>query len=1091
MGNCASLSSDKQLKETGISSQSYHTDNNDKLSNVNVICHTGHIGIVELRSGKVDPEKIKKEMAEIAATLNIDEPEITDRSVEEFKIKENNDNGGEFLSLKEESYIDSYNPSTGKVHAKIPDSSKQEIDQAVHAAQKAFLKWSKTSVQIRSKIMYKIADLLEARLNEFAEAEVQDQGKTITFATNVDINRSIYNFRYFAGYILHTQEKAHVLDGVSLSYVQRYPIGVAGLISPESGLPDGVVNIVFGSGSNAGQALVSHPKVPLISFTGGTVTGKKVLETSAPFFKKLSLELGGKNPNIIFDDCDFDNAVDTSIKAAFSNQGEKLIVGDPKDSRTQVGALVSKQHMEKVLGYIELAKQEGGVIECGGKRKLMDDGELCGGYFVEPTVITNVKPSCRVAQEEIFGPVVTIHTFESEEEVIEYANDTEYGLSCSVWSGNGKRARRVAEAIQAGTVWVNCWLIRDLGLPFGGVKKSGNTTFALPKFSITSDNNNKRDEIQPLPLGVGTGAQLYDGELPLSCGGPKFIESGGEAYDNNYEYCSQESHSVQCCDDCSEQLSWSNQGENSYMVACRRDPLYMSYCDQSMDDYQGAGCHNNQYAESCDEQNNVLYGDGYQNSLSPELRQQQVSRTSLDEEALAEYVRILYKLDLFVESDYTVVLFTGGAKHKPGWTWMFKAYKSLSRKYKKNLKSLYIVQPATLCMFCSVLKESGLPDGVVNIVFGSGSNAGQALVSHPKVPLISFTGGTVTGKKVLETSAPFFKKLSLELGGKNPNIIFDDCDFDNAVDTSIKAAFSNQGEKLIVGDPKDSRTQVGALVSKQHMEKVLGYIELAKQEGGVIECGGKRKLMDDGELCGGYFVEPTVITNVKPSCRVAQEEIFGPVVTIHTFESEEEVIEYANDTEYGLSCSVWSGNGKRARRVAEAIQAGTVWVNCWLIRDLGLPFGGVKKSGNTTFALPKFSITSDNNNKRDEIQPLPLGVGTGAQLYDGELPLSCGGPKFIESGGEAYDNNYEYCSQESHSVQCCDDCSEQLSWSNQGENSYMVACRRDPLYMSYCDQSMDDYQGAGCHNNQYAESCDEQNNVLYGDGYQNSCNIIQ
>ncbi|CAJ0768835.1 397_t:CDS:10, partial [Entrophospora sp. SA101] len=691
MGNCASLSSDKQLKETGISSQSYHTDNNDKLSNVNVICHTGHIGIVELRSGKVDPEKIKKEMAEIAATLNIDEPEITDRSVEEFKIKENNDNGGEFLSLKEESYIDSYNPSTGKVHAKIPDSSKQEIDQAVHAAQKAFLKWSKTSVQIRSKIMYKIADLLEARLNEFAEAEVQDQGKTITFATNVDINRSIYNFRYFAGYILHTQEKAHVLDGVSLSYVQRYPIGVAGLISPESGLPDGVVNIVFGSGSNAGQALVSHPKVPLISFTGGTVTGKKVLETSAPFFKKLSLELGGKNPNIIFDDCDFDNAVDTSIKAAFSNQGEKLIVGDPKDSRTQVGALVSKQHMEKVLGYIELAKQEGGVIECGGKRKLMDDGELCGGYFVEPTVITNVKPSCRVAQEEIFGPVVTIHTFESEEEVIEYANDTEYGLSCSVWSGNGKRARRVAEAIQAGTVWVNCWLIRDLGLPFGGVKKSGNTTFALPKFSITSDNNNKRDEIQPLPLGVGTGAQLYDGELPLSCGGPKFIESGGEAYDNNYEYCSQESHSVQCCDDCSEQLSWSNQGENSYMVACRRDPLYMSYCDQSMDDYQGAGCHNNQYAESCDEQNNVLYGDGYQNSLSPELRQQQVSRTSLDEEALAEYVysKIIYQ---------AVVLFTGGAKHKPGWTWMFKAYKSLSRKkikYINSLSQLAIYVPIT------------------------------------------------------------------------------------------------------------------------------------------------------------------------------------------------------------------------------------------------------------------------------------------------------------------------------------------------------------------------------------------------------------
>ncbi|CAG8798213.1 1108_t:CDS:2, partial [Racocetra persica] len=230
-----------------------------------------------------------------------------------------------------------------------------------------------------------------------------------------------------------------------------------------------------------------------------TASGLKIYSTASEQLKKVSLELGGKNANIIFEDCDFEKAVATSIKSSFSNQGEiclcgsrifvqssiyqkfldafvpkarNIIVGDPNDPKTEVGALVSQGHMEKVLGYIELAKQEGGVIECGGGRKHLQ-GELRDGYFVEPTVITNLKPSSRVAQEEIFGPVVTVHPFETEEEVINLANDSQYGLSCSVWTQNGSRMRRVAEAIQVGTVWVNCWLIRDLSMPFGGTKKSG------------------------------------------------------------------------------------------------------------------------------------------------------------------------------------------------------------------------------------------------------------------------------------------------------------------------------------------------------------------------------------------------------------------------------------------------------------------------------------------------------------------------------------------------------------------------------------------------------------------------------------------
>jgi aminomuconate-semialdehyde/2-hydroxymuconate-6-semialdehyde dehydrogenase len=281
--------------------------------------------------------------------------------------------------------------------------------------------------------------------------------------------------------------------------------------------------------------------------------------------------------------------------------------------------------------------------------------------------------------------------------------------------------------------------------------------------------------------------------------------------------------------------------------------------------------------------------------------------------------------------------------------------------------------PMTAFMFSELCIEAGLPKGVLNIVHGLGGKVGQAIIEHPGIPAISFTGGTVTGKKIAATAAPMFKKLSLELGGKNPNIIFADCDFEQTVATTIQSSFSNQGEiclcgsrifvekslfekfvtefvkrtkELTVGDPLEEITKVGPLNSEVHMNKVLGYIELAKQEGGTILTGGKRWTPPVGSrIANGFFVEPAVIVGLAHDCRTNQEEIFGPVVTIMPFETEEEVLRYANSTTYGLSATIWTENLKRAHRVAAHVKSGIIWVNCWLFRDLRTPFGGMKQSG--------------------------------------------------------------------------------------------------------------------------------------------------
>jgi aminomuconate-semialdehyde/2-hydroxymuconate-6-semialdehyde dehydrogenase len=449
---------------------------------------------------------------------------------------------GKFIPPIGGRYLDNIEPATGKPYSQVADSGPEDVDLAVAAAEKAFPDWSKTAAQKRSQILLRIADLIERDLEKFARAESIDTGKPITLARTLDIPRAVLNFRFFATAILHTENEAHVTDGVAFNYTLRQPRGIAGLISPwnlplyllswkiapalavgntaiakpseltpmtafllcevcaEAGLPKGVLNVVHGTGPNVGAAITAHPKITTISFTGGTVTGKKVAEACAPLFKKVSLELGGKNPNIIFADADLDAAIAGSVRSSFANQGQiclcgsrvfvekpiyekfkelfiekasQLKQGDPLDEKAEQGAIVNKAQLDKIKFYIDLAQKEGGKIALGGGSPRASNDRTRDGYFFSPTVIVDLPVACRTNREEIFGPVVTVTPFDNEEEVIGYANDVDYGLSSSVWTQNLSRAHRVAEQIHTGTVWVNCWLVRDLRVPFGGMKASG------------------------------------------------------------------------------------------------------------------------------------------------------------------------------------------------------------------------------------------------------------------------------------------------------------------------------------------------------------------------------------------------------------------------------------------------------------------------------------------------------------------------------------------------------------------------------------------------------------------------------------------
>ncbi len=447
--------------------------------------------------------------------------------------------GGRTLPAISGAWLDVVEPATGEIHAHCPGSAATDIDAAVLAAEAALPTWSALPASERAAWLNRLADALEARIDAFAEAESRDAGKPLALAREAEIPRAVSNLRFFAAAATQFASECHH-GQAGLNFTLRLPLGVVGCISPwnlplylftwkiapalaagntvigkpsevtpltafmlgelarEIGFPAGVLNIVQG-GADAGRALVEHPRVKAISFTGSTAVGRGIAAHCGPALKKVSLELGGKNPFIVFDDAPQARLMDTALRAAFQNSGQiclcgsrflvqrsrydafrdelverakALRVGDPQDPSTQLGPLVSQAHFDKVMGYLNLARSEGARVLCGGEA-VTPAGRCTKGWFIAPTIIENLGPEARCNTEEIFGPVVTLQAFEDEADALRLANATEYGLAASIWTENLGRAHRMAATVDAGIVWINTWLQRDLRTPFGGSKQSG------------------------------------------------------------------------------------------------------------------------------------------------------------------------------------------------------------------------------------------------------------------------------------------------------------------------------------------------------------------------------------------------------------------------------------------------------------------------------------------------------------------------------------------------------------------------------------------------------------------------------------------
>lgn len=439
-------------------------------------------------------------------------------------------------------YLDDFEPATGAVYPRVPDCGPEDLERALEAARKAFPAWSAAPPEHRAAALTRLAERVAAHAGDLPRAEAVDEGKPIMLARTVDIPRAAANFRFYAAAAVQFTSESHLSNAGTLNYTLRQPHGVVACISPwnlplylltwkiapaltagncvivkpsevtpvtafllgrlcaEAGLPPGVLSILHELGPGIGQALVEHPESRAISFTGGTATGARIAAAAAPPFKRLSLELGGKNPSIVFADADRERALDGVLRAAFTNQGEiclcgslilverdiydafrdalvervsALRVGDPLDEETQQGAIVSEAHLGKILGAIETAREEGGAVLCGGGRARPAAERCRDGWFVEPTLIEGLAPDCRTNQEEIFGPVATLLPFSGEDEAVAMADSTRYGLAASLWSSDVDRCHRVAGRLHVGLTWVNCWMLRDLRTPMGGMKDSG------------------------------------------------------------------------------------------------------------------------------------------------------------------------------------------------------------------------------------------------------------------------------------------------------------------------------------------------------------------------------------------------------------------------------------------------------------------------------------------------------------------------------------------------------------------------------------------------------------------------------------------
>ena len=438
--------------------------------------------------------------------------------------------------------IEVMNPATGELITSVPEGTVADVDQAVEKSVRAFEVWSALSPGDRGARLVRLAELIDANVDELATIESQDSGKPFALARDLEIPRAAANFRFFAGAVQHTKSESFDLGAQGMNYTLRRPRGVAGCISPwnlplylftwkiapalatgntviakpsevtplsairlgelalEADLPPGVLSIVHGRGETVGARIVEHPNVPTITFTGGTATGETIARTAGPMFKRMSLELGGKNALIVCEDADLEKAMGTIVRSCFQNSGQictcmsrilvhrsrlkafvarfldevsALKVGDPLDPETDMGPLVSESHRAGVEAAIARAKDEGGTIACGGGRPRGLSKRIEHGFFLEPTVFMGLDQGCSTNQEEIFGPVVTVQGFDEHREAVNAANASRFGLACSIWTKDLTRGHRMASMIDAGMVWVNGWMLRDLRTPFGGMKQSG------------------------------------------------------------------------------------------------------------------------------------------------------------------------------------------------------------------------------------------------------------------------------------------------------------------------------------------------------------------------------------------------------------------------------------------------------------------------------------------------------------------------------------------------------------------------------------------------------------------------------------------
>jgi aminomuconate-semialdehyde/2-hydroxymuconate-6-semialdehyde dehydrogenase len=491
--------------------------------------------------GGRDQYKLKLEGGKLNVQLSTFKFQLS--TLMQFEIPYHLENyiGGNLIGPLSGNFIDNVNPATGEVYTMVPDSNEKDVNAAVEAATKAFHGWSTMPAEERFKILNRIAELIDKNLDDLALAETNDSGKPLWLSKKVDIPRASANFRFFATGIMHFASESHTMEDKAVNYTLRQPIGIVGCISPwnlplylftwkiapalaagncviakpseitpvtayllshiakKAGLPPGVLNILHGTGNVTGEAIVKHSAIKAISFTGSTRAGERIASLAAPMFKKLSLELGGKNPAIIFADCNWEKMMTDTIRSSFSNQGEiclcgsriiveesiydkfknefvertkQLTVGDPLEENSKQGAIVSKVHFDKIMRCLDTARQEGGRVLCGGN-SVKAEGRCANGFFIQPTVIEGLDANCETNKEEIFGPVVTLQSFKTEEEALQLANATSYGLAATLWTQDISRANRVAAKLESGIIWVNCWLVRDLRTPFGGMKNSG------------------------------------------------------------------------------------------------------------------------------------------------------------------------------------------------------------------------------------------------------------------------------------------------------------------------------------------------------------------------------------------------------------------------------------------------------------------------------------------------------------------------------------------------------------------------------------------------------------------------------------------